>query len=79
MKSKQSDNEEMSPDENERAADVQPSVATLIVRVPVDARVYLDGRRTRSANQGSGFVSAETKPDPLFFSLYFPIRFIKWA
>ena len=70
MKSKQSDNEEMSPDENQKAAAVQPSFATLIVRVPVDARVYLDGRGTRSANQGSGFVSAETKTDPFFQPLF---------
>src|SRR5262249_29079369 len=30
---------------------VQPNVATLVIRVPADAHVYLDGRRTRTANQ----------------------------
>jgi uncharacterized protein (TIGR03000 family) len=49
-KSRQSDNEEQ-PDDNEGGAAREPHVGVLVVRVPVDALVYLDGLRTRTANQ----------------------------
>jgi uncharacterized protein (TIGR03000 family) len=54
LKSPDADEEQMSPEdkeENEEPVAVQPNVATLVIRVPADARVYLDGRRTRTANQ----------------------------
>jgi uncharacterized protein (TIGR03000 family) len=51
IKSQQDENEEDQQDENEQGAAVQRHVAILVVRVPVDARVFLDGQRTRTANQ----------------------------
>jgi uncharacterized protein (TIGR03000 family) len=39
------------PNANEEATARQRDVAILVVRVPVDARVYLNGRRTRPAHQ----------------------------
>jgi uncharacterized protein (TIGR03000 family) len=51
IKPQPDDNDDDQPDDNKEAATVQPHVAILVVRVPADARVYLDGRRTRTANK----------------------------